>query len=53
MIQPYVISCLEEGQTEQAREALKYADKRISRERGSILDLEFSKLEMLLQREKI
>ena len=52
IIQPYVTACLEEGQKDMAEDALKYADKKIDRDQGSILDKEFEKLYTAVDREK-
>jgi len=52
IIEPYVTACLEEGQKDMAEDALKYADKKIDRDQGSILDKEFEKLYTAVDREK-
>jgi hypothetical protein len=52
MIQPYIQTCLEEGQHQMAEDALKFADKKIHRSPDSILEEEFQKLETAVKRRK-
>jgi hypothetical protein len=44
LVEPYVVTCLEEGQKELAEKALKYTERKLDVSRGSILAMEIEKL---------
>jgi hypothetical protein len=44
LVEPYVVTCLEEGQNELAAKALKYTERKLDVEPGSILAMEIEKL---------
>jgi len=50
LIRPYVLTCAEEGQWDLAEDAMKYAEKRMPVAPGSILQMEFERLELLVGR---
>jgi hypothetical protein len=50
LIQPYVLTCAEEGKWDLAQDAIKYAEKRMPVEPDSILRREFDRLQMMVAR---
>lgn len=50
IIEPYVLACASEQQWDLAEEAIKYAEKRMPVESGSILDMEFDRLRLIVKR---
>lgn len=44
LVEPYVVTCLEEGQKDLAQKALKYTERKLDVEQGSILAMEIEKL---------
>lgn len=50
LIRPYVLTCAEVGQWKLAEDALKYAEKRMPVEPGSILSEEFERLKLMVGR---
>jgi hypothetical protein len=50
LVRPYVLTCAEEGQWELAEDAIKYAEKKMPVGSESILEMEFTRLKLLVSR---
>ncbi|MGF1678636.1 MAG: hypothetical protein ACFCUX_05510 [Candidatus Methylacidiphilales bacterium] len=50
LVEPYVLACLEAGHQDRALAGMKYAERRMSPARDSILEMEFQKLAAKLEK---